>query len=257
VGEAAGEQPSISHTKPDIGHVQARGKGGAAMGLVRTSSLAATVDAIGEAVFFGKLPAKAERREAARWIASRQGLRGSYGGMFAPTEKDFAEGVRMFTGERIATGAGVGHILGEEACRALLVLDAGDATAADALKRATDGMLALLERHYAEGRGSGTFCCGKCSVSLWRHLAAGGLNQRRRRLADGMARLNEHRDGKGRWRVFPFHYTVLALTEIGPAARAELRYAAAMCERLAGRKGGGDKYACRRRSVAERALALC
>ena len=93
------------------------------MGLVKTSSLAATLDAVNEATFFDRLPAKAQRREAARWIAARQGLRGSYAGMFAPTEKDFTGGIRLFTGERIATGAGVGHILGEEACRALWVLD--------------------------------------------------------------------------------------------------------------------------------------
>lgn len=226
------------------------------MSLLKASSLAATVDAVNEAAFFDKLPAKAERREAARWIAGRQGLRGSYAGMFAPTAKDFAEGIRFFTGERIATGAGVGHILGEEACRALLVLDVKDAAVADALKRAGGGMIARLDEHYAQNKGRGTYCCGKCTVSLWRHLAAGGLNRSKRRLADGLAALKRFRDGKGRWRIFPFYYTLLALSETDlPAARSERRYAAGQCDRLLARKPSGDRYARRRRALAERVLA--
>jgi len=228
------------------------------MALVKRTSLAATLDAVNEAVFFDALPGKAERREAARWIAGRQGLPGSYAGMFAPTAKDFAQGIRLFSGERIATRAGVGHILGEEACRALHVLDVNDAAVAGALDRAGAGILARLNEGHAENHGRGTYCCGKCSVSLWRHLAAGGLNRAERRLAHGLATLKTHRDGKGRWRVFPFHYTLLALTEIDlPAARREMRYAAPPCERLLKRRASGDQFDRRRRAVAERALARC
>jgi len=228
------------------------------MAVVKPSSLAATLDAVNEAFFFDRPPAKAERRAAARWIAARQGLPGAYAGMFAPTAKDFASGLRLFSGECIGTRAGTSHILGEEACRALLLLDVDDAAPRDALKRASEGILTRLDEHFAENRGAGTYCCGKCSASLWRHLVAGGLNSRRKRLADGLAALGKHRDGKGRWRVFPFHYTLLALTEIGtPAARQEMRYAAPACERLVKRKAGGDKYDRRRRTLTERVLESC
>jgi hypothetical protein len=228
------------------------------MALLHTSSLSATVDAVNEAAFFEALPAKTERREAARWIASRRGMPGSYAGMFAPTDKDLADGLKLFTGERIDTDAGVKHILGEEACRALLVLGVDEKPIREAVSQAGEGLLRRMSNAYAENQGRGTYCCGKCSVSLWRHLAAGGLNHQERRLAHGLAALKMHRDGDGRWKVFPFHYTLLALTEIDlPAARAELKYAAGICERALKRKAAGDKFSQRRRALAERVLGKC
>ena len=64
--------------------------------------------------------------------------------MFAPTQRDFRVGIRLFTGERISTGAATGHILGEEACRTLILLDAGVPEAAEALARANRSMNARL-----------------------------------------------------------------------------------------------------------------
>ncbi|UCF78595.1 MAG: hypothetical protein JSW03_11055 [Candidatus Eiseniibacteriota bacterium] len=110
------------------------------MGLLNTRSLARTLDAVNEALFFGRRIPVAETRRVAAWLADRQGLPGSYAGMFAPTGGDYAHGIRLFTGEPIATGAATGHILGEEACRALLLLDADVKKAREALARATRSM---------------------------------------------------------------------------------------------------------------------
>lgn len=227
------------------------------MRLIHRSSLAATIDAVNEAAFFGTMPPEAERREAARWIASRRGLPHSYAGMFAPTEKDFAGGIRLFTGERIRTGAATGHILGEEACRALILLASGGAAVRDALARATANMAARLRENTS--RAPGMYCCGSCSVALWRHLAAGGLDCPERRLAAGLRTLKSYRNGKGRWRVFPYYYTLLALAEIDlPAAVGEMRYAAGGCERVLKRRApAGDRYDRRRRALAEKVLARC
>jgi hypothetical protein len=71
-----------------------------------------------------------------------------------------------------------------------------------------------------------------------------------------MEYLKEHRDGNGRWRRFPFYYTLLALTEIpGPAAVREIRYAAPSLESMLSRRGRRGRFDARRREVAERALA--
>jgi hypothetical protein len=95
-------------------------------------------------------------------------------------------------------------------------------------------------------------------VSLWRHLAAGGLKDQERVLTLGMRTLKDRRDGEGRWRAYPFHYTLLALTEIEvPAVRAELGYAAPQCEKLLKRSPRGEVYDQRRRCIAERVLAKC
>ena len=53
------------------------------MRLVKPSSLAATLDAVNESLFFGRRLTKADRRAAARWIAGRQSLPGSYAGVTA------------------------------------------------------------------------------------------------------------------------------------------------------------------------------
>jgi hypothetical protein len=70
-----------------------------------------------------------------------------------------------------------------------------------------------------------------------------------------MQYLREYRDGRGRWRRFPFYYTLLALTEI-PDSRAtsEMRYAAPVLERMLKREGRADRFDVRRRGVAARVL---
>ena len=226
------------------------------MTLVNRSSLAATVDAVDEAEFFGRAMGKAERTAAARWIAGRQGLPGSYAGMFAPTARDLAGPIRLFTGEDVRTDAATKHILGEEACRALLLLDVGEKDVRGAVKRASESMTLRLK---GASRGAiGIYCCGKCSASLWRHLLAGGLDRKERRLADGMRVLKGHRLGNGRWRRFPYYYTLLALAEMESAAAvAEMRYAAPGLERLLKSASRGGKFAERRRVLAERVLGRC
>ena len=226
------------------------------MSMLHAQSLAATLDSLNEAMFFGKPLGKAVRQEAAGWIAGRIGQHGSYAGMPAPTGSDYARPIHLFTGEAVSSGAATGHILGQEACRALILLRPPGKAAADALERATGRIIELIAE--SRDRKHGMFCCGKCSAAMWRHLAAGGLTLQEELLADGLRSLKTHRDGAGRWRRFPFHYTLLALSEIDlPAVTNELRYAAPHCERLVKRAAAGDKFAQRRRVLAERVLARC
>jgi hypothetical protein len=120
------------------------------MKVLNSRSLAGTIDAVNDALFFGRRIPANEVRQVARWLAGRQGLPGSYAGMFAPTAWDFAHGIRLFTGERISSGAGTGHVLGEEACRVLLLLDADVPEAREALARATRSMDKRLARSESE-----------------------------------------------------------------------------------------------------------
>jgi hypothetical protein len=77
--------------------------------------------------------------------------------MFAPTPGDFDGGIRLFTGERISTGAATGHILGEEACRVLLLLDDVSSGAIEAVASASRSMDKLLARSEAESPRPGFF----------------------------------------------------------------------------------------------------
>ncbi len=228
------------------------------MKIVNSNSLASTLDAVNEAFFCGRSLSKSQREETAKWIAGRQGRPGSYADMFAPTENDLNEGVRVFTGERLRSQAAIRHILGEEACRALILLDVSIVAVQNALNRASRGMMNALTRSETGNSTPGMYCCGTCTCSLWRHLVVGGLEDAERRLAAGMKTLKLHRDGNGRWRRFPFYYTLLALSEIDlPSAIEEMRYASPVCERYLRRSSKDDKTARRRRLLAERILEKC
>jgi len=222
------------------------------------NSLAALVDRVEQKRYFGpRIPAR-ELLAAERQIASRQGLPGSYAGMFAPTRLDFRRGMRVFTGEAVRSGAATAHILGEECCRLLLKLGVKDRLVSAALARAEAGMQERLnpaERIHA--RNVGFYCCGICTVSLWRHLAAGGLDSPAPRFRDGLRVLASCRSDSSRWNRFPFFYTLLALTEIElPEARKELRWAAPAAERSLKTLRGAGRFPKRRRAVLEQALAL-
>ena len=222
------------------------------MRIIDTSSLANTLDSVADSFFNGIPIPHTDQQDAAEWIAGRQGLPGSYADMFAPTDNDFADGIRLFTGEKVSSRAGTAHVLGEEACRALLMLDVRFASVRKPLERATTGMLKRLQ----ESPSIGMYCCGTCSVALWRHLSAGGLDNCERRLAAGIRELKSHREGNGRWKRFPFYYSLFALSDIDlPAAVREIRYAAPVLERLLNRSPKEDIYDGRRRALAEKAMA--
>jgi hypothetical protein len=224
--------------------------------LVHTDSLAATVDAVNEAFFFGRRLSKDERRRAANWIAARRGLKGCYAGMFAPTDRDFDRGLTLFTGERIATRAGSAHILGEEACRAMILLDCPTPKAKDALAKATAGILDRLGP--VSRRRDGRFCCAKCSCAYWRHLAAGGLADQDEQLRAATNTLKDRRGGDGKWQGFPFYYTLLALSEMDvPGAFHEMLYAAPVLERYLKHPGRDGEVNRRRRFLAQKVLARC
>ena len=146
--------------------------------LIHQSSLSETVDAVNDAVFFGKAMAAKDRRRVARWIAARQGLPGAYGELFAGFAPELASGIRLFTGERV-TSASARHILGEESCRALLLLKSDEAIATAALTRATAWIVERVEKATTQSPRNtpGAYCCGKCTVGLWRNILAGGLDR--------------------------------------------------------------------------------
>jgi hypothetical protein len=224
--------------------------------VIEADSLSATVDAVNSAFFDGRTLSTRERLRVARWIAGRQGLPGAYADTFAGFPSERQKGITVFTGERVGS-ASARHILGEEACRALRLLDVREPSVGDALARATVGLMSCLDRAARDPRNTnpGLYCCGKCSVGVWRHLVAGGLDRHEERLRRGVRHLRSVRDGQCEWRRFPFWYTVLALTDIDvPEARQELKYAAAHLERAATRPAGPTRTAIRRQALARRAL---
>jgi hypothetical protein len=223
--------------------------------LVDPSSLSATVDAVNDAEFWQRPLSSSQKRELAEFIAGRQGLPGSYGKLFAPTTKDAAAGFRLYTGERIDPGVGARHILGEEAFRALLLLGIQTHNVQAATTAAWQPFPGWLKGSLA-GNHPGMFCCMKCSCAMWRLLAARRDVQHETFLDTGMKALRKYRDGQGGWKYWPFHYTLLTLSEMTiPSAREELLYSATACEQALSRRWSkANPYSRRRRIVMERAI---
>jgi hypothetical protein len=86
----------------------------------------------------------------------------------------------------------------------------------------------------------------------------GGLDRNEERLTAGMVALRARRSKDGRWRRFPFYYTLLALSEMNlESALDEMRYAAPLLERYVKRRAVASTFSERRRVVLERILAKC
>ncbi len=219
------------------------------------TSLAGTIENLNDSFFYSRKISEKQKKEVADWLTGRHGLKGSYHGMFAPTEKDFGSDVSLYTGDKLTTGASKSHILGEEVIRALIKMNIINS----ALAKSQEIMNCIISSSEERTGKSdlGYFCCGSCSAAYYRTLAVGGLEKSEERLASAMETLERHRTGTGRWKNYPFFYTVLALTEIDlELSRAELEYAAVSLERTLKKKKLEGKFEKRRRDIAERALSL-
>jgi hypothetical protein len=217
------------------------------------------IDAVNDVCFWDGKLAASDRVRIAKQIASTQGKPGAYAATFALDATERKKGIRLFTGE-ITQSAAARHIAGEEACRALLLLDVNDKPVKDVLTSASQSLLDVLRRSEREHKDStmggnpGTFCCCRCSVSVWRHITAGGLDRAEDRLAGGLRKLKQYRSD-GRWGAFPFWYTLSALVEMDiPQVKSEIKSVASLLERAAKRTSSANVYEERRSEVARRCL---
>jgi len=198
--------------------------------------------------FRSKSPAYVQ--EALQWILSRQGLPGSYSNLFMPTAQDATQGARLLTGERMQSGGGTRHVLGEEALRTVIVWRL---QSTPAVKEAVKGFNQIIER----GGKSGSYCCHTCTMSFLRTLTVVKPDKVDEIVGKGLNKIRKERTSDGRWHGFPFYYTLLTLSEIDTAsAHAELRHAGKTAERLLKRYQNDDRVSRFRRLALEKTLAV-
>ena len=220
--------------------------------VVYPDSLACTMDSLNEDLFYGRTPPEAEVEAFAGWVLGRQGTAGKLAGAFIPTEEDLESGVRLFTGELLKTRLAARNILTTEVARALFLLVPATPGVREALERANRWLLGMC---FASSCVLGE--CAHSTLGWMRYLAAGALSDAEGRLETHLQVLSLHRDGRGRWKRFPFYYTLLALSETTlPAAVAEMRYAAPACERSLRRWGTEGRFTARQKVLLERVLAV-
>lgn len=157
----------------------------------------------------------------------------------------------MYTGEALRTKLATWNVLTAETARLLLLLSGTSDRVSAAVRRAEAWL------------GVSCFGLRDCAIGECAHSLAAYLRLLARSSANpavvvrGINTIRAHRDGNGRWRRFPFYYTLLTLTEIqSEPARRELRYAVEACERVRGRCARNKVFAARREALVERILVL-
>lgn len=189
-------------------------------------------------------------QEALEWVLSRQGLLRSYSNLFMPTNKDLSQGVRLLTGERMRSNAATRHVLGEEALRTAIVWKL---RLSSVVTEAVKGFDQILEK----GGKNGYYCCYTCTISFLRTLAMVKPDNWDGVLEKALSRIKMARTPDGRWHGFPFYYTLLALSEMDtPPAKAELRHASKVAERLLKRYRYDDRTSRFRRLGLEATLSV-
>lgn len=219
------------------------------MQLLNRSSLYKTVDNVNEALFYGKKITKTDAKNVINWISSRHDTEYSYNRSYGLTGKDMNSGIYTYTGERLVS-ASMRHIMAEESARVVLQLSRITGSKPNSIVSTDERFYKMLEASKVSGKPIGTFCCGACTIGLWRYLNAGGLPKYQKYISDGIMSLHSNRDETGKWGRFPFYYTLLALSEIDdPSALKEINYAMPECERALKRLKPESKFSKRKRDL--------
>lgn len=197
-----------------------------------------TLDALNAAYFWG------EPLAPAAIPAARETLIAALPAIHATAQP----GRPLFTGEPLRTRLAARALLTAETVRLLRLL--GVAAHVTAQAETWLSAQCYVRDHCTVGE------CAHAGLGWLRYLAAGGLTSAGSWPAEHLARLARRRDARGRWRGFPFYYTLLVLTELElPAATAELQYAAPAGKRALSRLADDTGYTRRRREIVKRALA--
>ncbi|MGB2983997.1 MAG: hypothetical protein WBC63_09090 [Candidatus Bipolaricaulia bacterium] len=193
-----------------------------------------------------------EREKLIEWLLDRQVLSGRNAGAFAPTAGDFSRGTHLYTGERLHTKVATWTVLTAEAARFLVLLGGTGEGVSPAIERARNWLAVSCF-------GARDCVVGECAHSFVAHLRfLNTTGADRAAVVRRVSVLRTNRDDAGRWRRFPFYYTVMVLSEIAcEAARSELRYAVAAwaCRRVWTRHARDGLYGVRRRALLERIIA--
>jgi hypothetical protein len=181
--------------------------------------LAQSINAISRALIEGKIYSENEKAEIAAFIFDHKNPVDGF--TFYPTDAERIKGIQLVTGEKAKTQLLANNALELEALRILSILTPRDSR--------------LLQLHEKADQRLQKLCfydicitgeCAAASIIFLRYLTTLTQNDHSEKIHCGLSSLKQMRDGSGRWRKFPFFYTLLWLTELTwPEAIHELAYA--------------------------------
>jgi hypothetical protein len=197
------------------------------MMIVRPTSLTATLDSTAEALFYQRPIPIDLRKEIAALLIGRQIQSGSNSGFFIPFTAESATQSRLFSGEVLNTEFAHRHIQLIEVARILKLLALDLSAITKSIQAAEQRMDTMC---YSKFCSKGE--CKSLTIAYMRYLTTSNLNGSTARMNSLLTKLVDHRDGRGKWKGFPYYYTLLMLSDVGdPLAADELQYAASLLQK--------------------------
>ncbi len=221
------------------------------MNIVRPTSLAATLDSAADALFYQKPIPAGLRKDLATLLINRQVQSGSNSGFFIPFTAESATESRLFSGEQLNTEFARRHIQLIEAARVLKLLAMDITAAARSIQIADRRMNTMC---YSKFCSKGE--CKSVTIAYMRYLTSSGISDSASRIKPFLTSLVSHRDGKGKWKGFPYFYTLLMLSEVDdPLATQELQYAVSAFPKQPGLLLSTDPISRRRQAILTHAFS--
>ncbi len=221
------------------------------MNILNENSLALTLHNLNDKILLEEKISEQEKVLIARWISSLQGKPGSYRGMFAIPPADKQNETRVFTGEVLNSNASLRHILGEEALHALLWLDIKEDFVQKAIHNA---LLPFAEFTGFYGKNPASmFCCGKCTDAVLRVMKLIPEPEAKLYIKSSLKAIKSLRDDHGKWKRFPFYYTLYTLMDM-QGAEEELTYALPVLKRSLNTLRPTDDQKQRKQIIGEKIL---
>ncbi|MFX0061537.1 MAG: hypothetical protein ACFFC7_05065 [Candidatus Hermodarchaeota archaeon] len=215
------------------------------------TSLTQILDEINEVGFYNQDISKIKLENSVKRFCKQQIKSGNNAGMFYVPENDYKIGLRLFTGEKLKTKLATRNIFGQEATRLLRLSNISTEEVQTIIEKADRWM---LKSCYAAD-----YCfigeCAHSAIGFMRYLAVAEPKNTEQQLIKYIELIRKRRDGKGKWKGLPFHYTLLTLLEVNNLLVIdELRYTLPAIERSLKRTNNNDKFSQRRRDVMKRVL---
>ena len=196
------------------------------MNVISEKSLYKTVTNAELFLFEGGSLSLPEKIQLANWILGHQNREKKF--IFYPTTADRDAGVRLFSGEKIKAKFLADNTVELETLRLLALLRPEMPEVQQLFWEANQRLFPIC---FANGCTVGE--CRHASIAVMRYLTASDFSGSADRLERTLGILKQHRDGDGKWKAFPFYFTLLWLTELpNDFARDELAYTRPHCEKL-------------------------
>jgi hypothetical protein len=219
--------------------------------MIYPTSLTATIESASESFLYQQPMNRVQSEEIISLLVGRQVPSGKNAAFFLPFASEIETQPRLFTGEPLRTDFAYRHIQLIEAARLLVLLSIENGAVQHSISRAEQRMHAsCYSKFCAKGE------CKAISVAYMRYLACFVHIDTDLKLSHFLENLGSFRDGKGKWRGFPFFYTLLMLTELDNAvASQELEYAVPACKRWSHQVDAPDHFSKRRQLIINNVLS--